>query len=49
MPVLMLSPDREDATRMARLGASAFLISSDHGFMRQAATAALAALAPPLL
>jgi hypothetical protein len=34
---------------MARLGASAFLISSDHGFMRQGATAALAALAPPLL
>lgn len=48
MPVIMLSPDRDDATRMARMGASAFLIQSDQGFLRQAAGAALRELAPPL-
>ena len=35
MPVMMLSPDRADAIAMAKLGASAFLISSDHGFLRR--------------
>lgn len=44
MPVVMLCPDRADADRMAELGASAFMAQSDHGFMRQAATAALAQL-----
>ena len=41
LPVIVLSPDRRDAERMAALGASAFLVASDHGFMRQAALAAL--------
>lgn len=48
MPVVMLSPNRADALAMARLGASAFAVSSDHGFMRQAAAAALAEFAAPL-
>jgi 2-keto-3-deoxy-L-rhamnonate aldolase RhmA len=41
MPVIMLCPDREDAARMTRLGASAYLVSSDHGFMKSAAQRAL--------
>lgn len=48
MPIIMLSPDRKDAEKMAELGASAFLISSDHGFMRKAATAALTEFAGPI-
>lgn len=44
VPMIMLCPDRADAERMAQLGASAFMVQSDHGFMRQAATAALAHL-----
>ncbi len=48
MPVIMLSPDRADAVAMAKLGASAFLISSDHGFLRTAAKAALKEFAPPI-
>jgi staphyloferrin B biosynthesis citrate synthase len=48
LPVIMLSPDRADAEAMAHLGASAFMISSDHGFMRSAASAALKAFAEPL-
>ena len=48
LPIIMLSPDRADAAAMAALGASAFLVSSDHGFIRSAATAALKELAPPL-
>lgn len=48
MPVIMLCPDRKDALAMSKLGASAFLISSDHGFMRNAATAALKDFAGPL-
>jgi 2-keto-3-deoxy-L-rhamnonate aldolase RhmA len=47
--VIMLSPDREDALAMARLGATAFLVSSDHGFMRSAAAAALKTFAAPLV
>ena len=47
--VIMLSPDREDALAMARLGATAFLVSSDHGFLRSAASAALKAFAGPLI
>ena len=48
MPMIMLSPDREDAAAMARLGATAFMVSSDHGFLRSAAAAALKAFAGPL-
>lgn len=48
MPVIMLCPDRDDAIAMAGLGASAFLISSDHGFLRSAAAAALKTFAGPL-
>ncbi len=49
MPVIMLCPNRQDAERVAQLGASAFLVASDHGFMRQAALAALAEFRPPLV
>lgn len=48
LPVIMLCPDRADAERMAALGASTFMVQSDHGFMRQAASAALAAFRPPM-
>jgi 2-keto-3-deoxy-L-rhamnonate aldolase RhmA len=48
MPVIMLSPDRADALAMAKLGATAFMVSSDHGFMRQAAKQALKDFAPPI-
>ncbi len=48
MPVIMLSPDREDAIAMAALGASAFIAASDHGFLRQAARQALREFAPPI-
>jgi staphyloferrin B biosynthesis citrate synthase len=48
MPVIMLCPNRQDAERVAALGASAFLVASDHGFMRQAALAALAEFKPPI-
>jgi len=48
MPVIMLCPDRPDAIAMAKLGASAFVVSSDHGFLKQAATQALNEFAPPI-
>lgn len=49
MPVIMLCPDRADALAMAGHGASAFMVSSDHGFFKQAAKQALEAFAPPIL
>lgn len=48
MPIIMLCPNREDAIAMSKLGASAFLIASDHGFMRKAASAALEEFAGPI-
>lgn len=48
MPVIMLCPDREDATAMAKLGASAFMVSSDHGFLKAAARQALKEFTPPI-
>ena len=48
MPVVMLSPDRTDAVAMARLGASAFMVSSDQGLLKQAARQALNEFAPPI-
>lgn len=48
MPVIMLSPDRQDALAMRALGATAFMVSSDHGFMRSAAMAAQREFAAPL-
>lgn len=48
LPVIMLCPDRADAERVAALGASAFMVQSDHGFLRQAAAAALAEFRPPM-
>jgi len=48
MPVIMLCPDRADARAMAGLGASAFVVSSDHGFLKQAARQALSDFAPPI-
>jgi staphyloferrin B biosynthesis citrate synthase len=48
MPVIMLSSDRADAEKMAKLGATAFMVSSDHGFMKMAARQALKDFAPPI-
>lgn len=48
MPAIALCSDRADAAVMAGLGATAFMMGSDHGFMAKAARAALAELAPPL-
>jgi 2-keto-3-deoxy-L-rhamnonate aldolase RhmA len=48
MPVIMLCPNRDDATAMGKLGASAFMVASDHGFMKQAARQALKDFAPPI-
>lgn len=48
MPIIMLSPNREDAVAMSKLGASAFIIASDHGFMRNAAGAALKEFEGPI-
>ena len=48
LPIIMLCPDRKDALAMHALGATAFMISSDHGFLRSAATAALKEFAGPL-
>lgn len=47
-PVIMLCPDRADAARMAGYGVTAFMVSSDHGFLRSAAQAALAEFAAPI-
>jgi 2-keto-3-deoxy-L-rhamnonate aldolase RhmA len=49
MPIIMLSPDRADAVAMAKLGATAFLVASDHGFLKQAAGQALRDFSGPLL
>lgn len=48
LPILMLCPNRADAENMARLGATCFLVQSDHGFMRTTAAAVLKEFAPPL-
>ena len=48
MPTIMLSPDRKDALAMAKLGATAFMVSSDQGLMKQAAKLALAEFASPI-
>lgn len=47
MPAILLCGDREDVADMASLGASAFMVGSDHGFMTKAAREALAIMAPP--
>jgi len=49
MPVIMLSPDRKDALAMKAIGASAFMVSSDQGFMRSAAQSALKEFAGPMV
>lgn len=48
MPVIMLCPDRQDAIAMAKLGASAFMVASDHGFFKTAARQALQEFTPPI-
>lgn len=48
MPVIMLCPDRADAIAMKQLGASAFLVASDQGFLKQAAQRALKEFEPPI-
>lgn len=48
LPIIMLCPDRADAEAMTRLGATAYMVSSDHGFMRTAAAAALREFSGPI-
>jgi 2-keto-3-deoxy-L-rhamnonate aldolase RhmA len=48
LPVIMLCPNRADVVAMSKLGATAFMASSDHGFMRSAAMAALKEFSPPI-
>ena len=48
MPTIRLSPDRHDAVAMSRLGATAFMFSSDQGMLKQAAKQALNDFAPPI-
>lgn len=48
MPVIVLSPDREDAVTMANLGATAFMVSNDQNFLKKAAKQALVEFAPPI-
>jgi 2-keto-3-deoxy-L-rhamnonate aldolase RhmA len=47
LPIIMLCPDRKDAAAMHALGATAFMVASDHGFMRSAAAAALKEFSEP--
>lgn len=47
LPIIMLCPDRRDAAAMHALGATAFMVASDHGFMRMAASAALKEFSEP--
>jgi staphyloferrin B biosynthesis citrate synthase len=49
MPIIMLCPNRADAAKMAGLGASGFMVGSDHGFLASAARSALETLKPPLV
>jgi len=48
MPVIMLCATRADASEMRALGASAFMVASDHGFMKEGARQALKEFAPPI-
>lgn len=48
MPVIMLCPNREDAEKMTTLGASAYMVGSDYGFLAGSARRALNNLKPPL-
>lgn len=48
MPSILLCGDRADAEAMSALGATAYMMGSDHGFMMKAAREALSALAPPI-
>lgn len=48
MPVITLCTDRDDAMAMHKFGISAFAVSSDHGFMRKSAAAALKQFSLPL-
>lgn len=46
LPIIMLCPTLEDAAKMTELGASSFLVGSDHGFLTSAARAALNKFGP---
>lgn len=48
MPVIVLCPNRADAEKVAALGASAYLIGSDHSFLAKAAREAMEMLAAPI-
>jgi 2-keto-3-deoxy-L-rhamnonate aldolase RhmA len=49
MPVIVLPSDRADATDMAKLGATAFIISNDQNFLKKAAMDAMKTFAAPIL
>lgn len=48
LPIIMLCPNRADAEKMTALGATAYMVGSDHGFLASAARGALDSLKPPL-
>lgn len=48
MPAILLCSDRADAEAMSTLGATAFMMGSDHGLMAKAAREALKLLEPPI-
>lgn len=48
MPAILLCSDRADAEAMGALGATAYMMASDHGFMAKAAREALRLLEPPI-
>ncbi len=47
-PLLVLASNKADALNMRKLGASSFMLGSDHGFIMAAASAAVKELALPL-
>lgn len=47
LPIIMLCPTPQDAAKMTKLGASAYLVGSDHGFLTSAARNALKTFQPP--
>ncbi|GAB5376499.1 MAG: aldolase/citrate lyase family protein [Acuticoccus sp.] len=47
-PAILLCADRADLEDMAGLGATAFMVGSDHAFMTKAARDALAIMTPPV-
>ena len=48
LPIIMLCPNRKDAEKMTALGASAYMVASDHGFLAGAARTALETFKSPI-